>query len=312
MGQDIFGECEVTVLARDCVGSVVNINLDHNAIGAASFWDSSLLAFPCGDAKVTQLIAIFNYTVWSLRGRYFAKLGVPMSKQKAVDTIADDTLYEWFHCCLSSKSKKGKRPSLYGSAGCRSAKQEAAACAYVDKLVNEMGSDAIIGYTDGSALGNPGPAGAGAYVIFPACEGFSRFSMEGSVGLGHGTNNTGEIWAQGMYCEIVKSANENGYPTCAKAAFLLSDSCYAIGVTARGHKAKSNRNVIDCVRKEIKKCPVLGELHLRWVPAHMGIDGNEHADILAKAGAALSKRDVYILDMAAACGQFLRERHGVG
>ena len=57
-------------------------------------------------------------------------------------------------------------------------------------------------YTDGSAMPNPGPCGAGAFLCFP--HGFpSDLPRYLSTALGSTDNGTGEIWAIGMVAQLL-------------------------------------------------------------------------------------------------------------
>jgi hypothetical protein len=55
--------------------------------------------------------------------------------------------------------------------------------------ISKIPEGVTIAYTDGSADPNPGPCGAGAYVTHK--NGNRRYLTQG---LGHGTNNKGELW----------------------------------------------------------------------------------------------------------------------
>ena len=49
-----------------------------------------------------------------------------------------------------------------------------------------------------------------------------------------------------------------------------------------GWKAKANRELIMELRERLSRW---SGLEIRWVPGHEGVDGNERADELARAGA---------------------------
>ncbi len=149
------------------------------------------------------------------------------------------------------------------------------------KLVLEeiagLPADTIIAYTDGSSFGNPGPAGAGAYIVHPT-KGTTNLYMP----LGASTNNVGELWAIGM---VLRIADEEKWDH--RKLFIVSDSKYAIGVLTKKHKAKKNLAIIAHVKYHLGR----GELHgMVYAPSHLGIEGNEIADRLAKTGARESRR----------------------
>jgi hypothetical protein len=67
-------------------------------------------------------------------------------------------------------------------------------------LANNPDPTAITGFSDGSALGNPGPCGAGALLFLPHGKGKATASLK----LGHGDNNKGEI--EGLLHVLVQSS----------------------------------------------------------------------------------------------------------
>ena len=99
----------------------------------------------------------------------------------------------------------------FGSAGKRTEAQAAAAKAYVEKTLQSVnGATDITIFTDGSALGNPGPSGAGAFIFYS--ESWRRDNEHISVPLGQGTNNIGELFAIGAAFKClgdVMDANPN-------------------------------------------------------------------------------------------------------
>lgn len=130
-----------------------------------------------------------------------------------------------------------------------------------------------IAYTDGACSGNPGPAGLGVIVIAP--DGKIR---EGREYLGTATNNIAELTA-------VLRAIE-GTPADAKGVLIHTDSQYAIGVLAKGWKAKANQQLIAEIKEALAKRP---QVRLTYVPGHSGVPLNERADELARE--AIAKRD---------------------
>ena len=67
------------------------------------------------------------------------------------------------------------------------------------KKLENLPEGTIVAYTDGSSLGNPGPAGAGAYILHPEEGVYNLYAP-----LGNNTNNVGELWAIAMVINIAK------------------------------------------------------------------------------------------------------------
>jgi ribonuclease HI len=129
---------------------------------------------------------------------------------------------------------------------------------------------AVVAYTDGACLGNPGPAGLG-YVIVGAD---GRRVQRGEP-LGRGTNNIAELTAILRVLQI----QEGG----AAPLVVFTDSAYAIGVLTAGWKAKANAELIAEIKARLRRFP---RVELRKVAGHAGVPENELVDDLARRAAA--------------------------
>lgn len=139
-------------------------------------------------------------------------------------------------------------------------------------------------FTDGSSLGNPGPGGYGAVLVFPA--------LEEVIELGgakpNTTNNEMELTA---VVAALSYASHNTAPTT-----IYTDSSYVVnGITKwingwekNGWMTKDNKPVMHqalwqqlagLVSERERQAP------LNWivVPGHMGVPGNERVDEIATA-----------------------------
>ena len=131
-------------------------------------------------------------------------------------------------------------------------------------------SGAVVAYTDGACLGNPGPAGLG-YVIVGAD---GRRVQRGEP-LGRGTNNIAELTAILRVLEIHEGS--------AAPLVIYTDSTYAIGVLTAGWKAKANGELVDAIRRRLARMP---RVRLCKVAGHAGVPENELVDDLARRAAA--------------------------
>ena len=134
--------------------------------------------------------------------------------------------------------------------------------------------DAVIAYTDGACLGNPGPAGLGYAISFPD-------GREVSAGepLGEGTNNIAELTAILRVLELVDNPDAR--------LLIHTDSSYSIGVLTQGWKAKANKELIARIRGAMSS---FSKIELIKVKGHSGVELNELVDDLARRAAEEQQR----------------------
>ncbi len=138
------------------------------------------------------------------------------------------------------------------------------------------GSDesAIVAYTDGACLGNPGQSGLGLAIDWP-----DGRQLQRGEPLGRGTNNIAELTAILRVLEIVGQTSA--------PVVIHTDSEYAIGVLVRNWKAKANRELIAKIKSVLAQ---FDRLELRKVRGHAGIPQNELVDQLARQAAQLQEQ----------------------
>ncbi|MGO3796518.1 MAG: RNase H family protein [Pauljensenia sp.] len=138
----------------------------------------------------------------------------------------------------------------------------------------------ITAAVDGSALGNPGPAGW-AWVVSEDCW--------DSGGWDHGTNNLGELTAVLQLLRATAEAGLGGEPL-----HVLADSQYAINTVTKWRHGWKKRGWQKADKKPIKNLEVVKALDeamqgrtvtFEWVRGHAGHAMNERADDLARAAA---------------------------
>jgi ribonuclease HI len=124
-------------------------------------------------------------------------------------------------------------------------------------------------YTDGACIGNPGRGGWGTYISAGAPE----WDLWGH--LAATTNNRAE--ALGVLAAL------EWLPSRAVLT-LYSDSRITVGILTGTMKARANVDLWQEInRVRSAKAPFLS---VEWVPAHVGISGNERADYLSRLGAS--------------------------
>lgn len=143
------------------------------------------------------------------------------------------------------------------------------------------GSSEIVVYTDGSAIGNPGPGGYGGVIQIDG------ETVELSQGYRHTTNNRMEMLAVITVLEALDGQE--------RPIKIFSDSQYTInGIVkgwAKGWRAKGwkkgdgkpalNPDLWGRLLELVEKMDV----SFQWVRGHAGDPGNERADVLANSAA---------------------------
>ena len=145
-------------------------------------------------------------------------------------------------------------------------------------------------FTDGSALGNPGPTGGGAVAYI---DGYNSSPILLDKGVSPISNNyTGELVGIQIGLEFLSELD-----SLQNRHIHILTNCQPAIKTAFGNQLPKNK--IDIVF-DIKSS--LGKIHERknkidvhWVPGHKEIKGNELADEQAKEAASeMSKPDVTV------------------
>jgi ribonuclease HI len=119
-------------------------------------------------------------------------------------------------------------------------------------------------FTDGASAGNPGPSGIGVLLRFGDHE------KEISEYIGLATNNIAELKAIQAGLRALKRTS--------LPVQIFTDSRYAYGVLALGWKAKANSELVDSIKKTMRKFKAVKIIKVK---GHAGHKENERADFLA-------------------------------
>ena len=151
-----------------------------------------------------------------------------------------------------------------------------------DKL-NQIKEDEIVIFTDGSALGNPGPTGAGAVIYM---NGYHTSPILLKRGVGPMNNNyTGEL--VGIQIALKFMVDLEGSAQLSHKNIHFFTDCQAAIIAAFNNTIPNGKvDIILKIKESINYLSVRGNsIHVHLVPGHKDILGNELADKQAKEAA---------------------------
>ncbi|GHD02395.1 RNase H family protein [Zhihengliuella salsuginis] len=141
----------------------------------------------------------------------------------------------------------------------------------------------ITAAADGSALGNPGPAGWAWYIDDANWR---------AGGWDHGTNNMGELMAvlDLLHCTAHRP-DEPLHILCDSQYVINSVTKWMPGWKKKGWKKKDGKPVLNVeLLKQIDAALIGRTYEFEWVKGHAGHDLNEAADDRARAAATAHQR----------------------
>ncbi len=142
----------------------------------------------------------------------------------------------------------------------------------------------IIAAADGSALGNPGPAGW-AWYVDDGCW--------ASGGWPHGTNNMGELMAVLDLLQQTAHVDEELHVYCDSKYVIDSVTTWMKGWKRKGWKKSDGKPVMNVeLMKALDEAMQGRRVSFEWVKGHAGHALNEAADVRANAAATAYQRGV--------------------
>jgi ribonuclease HI len=293
----IHTECRIIRAARNIYSRAIGLDLGHER---ADYGLTRPTPTPHPPEHVTQRTAnatlIFNWAIWSCRRTHFTQIDHYEHITIASTHISTFAITHWNRHAPPRWQTSGHAnsppdpallgPSPYGSAGKRTDKQKRQALAFGKSKLAKIPHHHFIAYTDGASKGNStkkrSPCGAGVHLELPRRNG-TRRSVEDFAALGSNTNNYGELWGIGMALSLFLTHSQPN-----DTLHSLTDSAHASIAITKHHHPKANRALVRAVRKLYYHALKDRHVHIEWVPAHVGIEGNERADGLADEGARQS------------------------
>lgn len=140
----------------------------------------------------------------------------------------------------------------------------------------------ILAAADGSALGNPGPAGWAWYV---------DDAHWAAGGWPHGTNNQGELTAVLDLLEQTAGTDEDLVIYCDSTYVIKSVTQWMPGWKRKGWKKGDGKPVMNVeIMKALDRAMTGRRVRFEWVKGHSGHELNEEADRLANGAATAWQR----------------------
>jgi len=135
----------------------------------------------------------------------------------------------------------------------------------------------ITASADGSALGNPGPAGWAWYI---------DDRTWGAGGWPHGTNNMGELKAVLELFRATAHVDDDLHVLCDSQYVINTITKWMPGWKRKGWRKGDGKPVMNLdLIKEIDEAIVGRRYRFEWVKGHVGHELNEAADTRARAAA---------------------------
>ena len=144
------------------------------------------------------------------------------------------------------------------------------------KLVNRLNADNdIVIYTDGSAIPNPGRIGLG---VSARC-GDTLTTYGKPIGIG--SNITAELCA--IHSAIVTTLQTD--VSNFKRVFIFSDCQTAIDLSLKRCTPMHSFTLVSNIQSTLQQLKAKLQVTILWVPAHVGVPGNEAANTAAQNAA---------------------------
>ena len=259
--EHVYGECLVVRAARKRVARMLGCVLtDDMAV--------TLLAFPVvKNPAVAVGIICFNWAVWAERSEYLPTLGHTPSFESTVNRI---------HLRAQRRVPADKQ-------NCGGRQEQSVA-----DFARSPPLDAAVAFTDGSAIPNPGPCGAGYILRLAGQEDYATTSTP----MGYGDNNKGEMGAIHGALTAVAAGLRDGTVQKRSLFLCFSDSALCIAFLDRGWAFPSWKDLAHGTRALLREVRAQMTVVFYWIRGHAGIPGNEEADVAAKAAARKAMADL--------------------
>ena len=176
-----------------------------------------------------------------------------------------------------------EKPSYWtqlGSSKNRTVEQQEEGKEVIQNMVNEVASSALVCFTDGSCLTNPGPC---AVIYHPE----GHFDSIKRPVASHGSILLGELVA---ILSVMEHILTNSHQIDREEIRIFCDSQTAVGILTLNWTSNHYQDVIKRIKEAMSTLKSRGwKIEIVWTPGHSEVEGNEVADRLAKEAAVEAK-----------------------
>jgi ribonuclease HI len=273
------------VQARNEFATAIGYQLSYTALAARSQREAHLLIADASAPALTTM-AIFNWAIWLVTRKHLQHTTHYPTPRQATRLVVNTAAKEWLRvrkptwaapAAYIARLGPARRMRSYGAAGTRTQDEADAGLAAAHRRLATIPPEDNIIYTDGSAINNPGPSGAGAVIEIQA----TNTTVEMVAALGEGTNAIGEAWAIGMACQYIATRS-------LADIHIASDSKTTVDILNMQAGSYVNLPILHAARELIMRLRKTRRVYIFWVGGHLGLAGNEAADKLADLGSARS------------------------
>ena len=198
-------------------------------------------------------------------------------------------MYSSVSSCLATKATAiAYTPGSFGSSNNRCEAQAKEALQAAQNYLAKTGNG-IVAFTDGSALGNPGPCGAGTAIFWKGMNSLPSLHKKPVSKLS--SSYHGELQAIDLALQVIC----NKYPPIKKTdVHLITDCQSALQASIKCKITGNFGQILDRIEKAVTN------LHKRdvrtiiyWTAGHINLPGNELADMSSKRSCHRSERNSY-------------------
>ncbi len=202
-------------------------------------------------------------------------------KSLPVDRIEKLPTYDNDNMCQVSIGKHIIALKDLGSANTRTKEQAQLANRLTTEYLTNLAANSVVGFTDGSALGNPGPCGAGAAIY---SNGLSAHPTLCHIPVSpKSTSYHGELAAIHLCVQRLLDSDTITLPC---EIHVLTDCQAALSAVTSPSPPSIHTALINAIHHKTQALQGRGAtVTITWVTGHTGLVGNELADREAKKGA---------------------------